>query len=189
MVCTAKRPNSPVMGERQFVSSCSAKNPGSTGKACDNFAVSPPVSSYPSLDVPGLYERIARNVVRLEVSFTASFDLQRQTSGNATGFVVDKALGYVVAYGVWLRYADTSRCTRRLILTNRHVVGPGPFWGHAVFYDERVVRCYPRYYDPVHDFGFLQYDPRVLGDLHVDGLDLSPDQAGGMTCLALAETP
>ncbi|KAK4067372.1 hypothetical protein Purlil1_13868 [Purpureocillium lilacinum] len=157
------------MGERQFVSSCSANTPGSTGKACDKFAVSPPVSSYPSLDVPGLFERIARNVVRLEVSFPASFDLQRQTSGNATGFVVDKALG--------------------LILTNRHVVGPGPFWGHAVFYDERVVRCYPRYYDPVHDFGFLQYDPQVLGDLHVDGLDLSPDQAGGMTCLALAETP
>lgn len=188
-MCIAKRPNSPVMGERQFVSICSANTPGSAGKVCDTFAVSPPVSSYPSLDVLGLFERIARNVVRLEVSFPASFDLQPQASSKATGFVVDKELGYVVANGVWLRYADTSRCARRLILTNRHVVGPGPFWGHAVFHDERIVRCYSRYYDPVHDFGFLHYDPQALGDLHVDGLDLSPDQAGGMTCLALAEAP
>lgn len=65
------------------------------------------------------------------------------------------------------------------ILTNRHVVGAGPFWGHCVFDNHEEVDCYPVYRDPVHDFGILRYDPKAIKYMTVDGLDLSPDQAKG----------
>jgi S1-C subfamily serine protease len=65
------------------------------------------------------------------------------------------------------------------ILTNRHVVGSGPFWGHCVFDNHEEVDCYPVYRDPVHDFGILRYDPKAIKYMHVDGLTLSPDQAKG----------
>ena len=64
-------------------------------------------------------------------------------------------------------------------MTNRHVVGSGPFWGHCVFDNHEEVDCYPVYRDPVHDFGILRYDPKAIKYMHVDGLDLSPDQAKG----------
>lgn len=65
------------------------------------------------------------------------------------------------------------------ILTNRHVVGSGPFWGHCVFDNHEEVDCYPVYRDPVHDFGILRYDPKAIKYMHVDGLTLSPDLAKG----------
>lgn len=67
------------------------------------------------------------------------------------------------------------------ILTNRHVVGSGPFWGHCVFDNHEEVDCYPVYRDPVHDFGILRYDPKAIKYMHVDGLTLSPDLAKGMS--------
>lgn len=69
----------------------------------------------------------------------------------------------------------------RYIMTNRHVVGSGPFWGHCVFDNHEEVDCYPVYRDPVHDFGILKYDPAAIKYMQVDGLELSPDQAKGMS--------
>lgn len=64
-------------------------------------------------------------------------------------------------------------------MTNRHVVGSGPFWGHCVFDNHEEVDCYPVYRDPIHDFGILRYDPKAIKYMHVDGLTLSPDLAKG----------
>lgn len=71
----------------------------------------------------------------------------------------------------------------RYILTNRHVVGAGPFWGHCVFDNHEEVDCYPVYRDPVHDFGILRYDPKAIKYMHIDGLELRPDLAKGMRSL------
>lgn len=76
----------------------------------------------------------------------------------------------------------------RYILTNRHVVGAGPFWGHCVFDNHEEVDCYPVYRDPVHDFGILRYDPKALKYMVVDGLDLRPDQAKGLFLLTIGES-
>ena len=51
-------------------------------------------------------ERIASSVVSIEVDATRAFDTEWNSSAQATGFVVDAERG--------------------LILTNRHVVTPGP---------------------------------------------------------------
>ena len=62
--------------------------------------------------------------------------------GQATGFVVDAERG--------------------LILTNRHVVTPGPVTSEATFLNREEVQLYPVYRDPVHDFGIYRYDPTKL---------------------------
>ena len=48
---------------------------------------------------------------------------------------------------------------RGLILTNRHVVTPGPVVAEAIFLNNEEVRLTPVYRDPVHDFGFLPVRP------------------------------
>ncbi|OAQ97955.1 hypothetical protein LLEC1_00524 [Akanthomyces lecanii] len=102
-------------------------------------------------------QKVVRNVVAIRFCQTCSFDTDPALTSEATGFVVDSERGY--------------------IMTNRHVVGAGPFWGHCVFDNHEEVDCYPVYRDPVHDFGILRYDPKAIKYMQVDGLDLTPDQA------------
>ncbi|PMB65612.1 Pro-apoptotic serine protease [Beauveria bassiana] len=102
--------------------------------------------------------RISRNVVVIKFSHTLPFDGDFAETSEATGFVVDAKRGY--------------------ILTNRHVAGPGPFWGLCIF-DQEAVSCRPLYIDPIHDFAFLKYDPEGIHNTEIDGLGLSPDGAFG----------
>jgi S1-C subfamily serine protease len=67
-------------------------------------------------------ERVVKNVVAIHFSQTCSFDTESALTSEATGFVVDAERGY--------------------ILTNRHVVGPGPFWGHCIFDNHEEVSCF-----------------------------------------------
>ncbi|KAF0318442.1 hypothetical protein GQ607_014360 [Colletotrichum asianum] len=102
-------------------------------------------------------EKVIRNVVSIRYCHTISFDGEPACSSEATGFVVDAHKGY--------------------ILTNRHVVGAGPFWGSVVFENHDEVDVYSLYCDPVHDFGFLRFDPKAVKHTHCDGLQLRPDLA------------
>lgn len=102
-------------------------------------------------------QKVVRNVVAIRFCQTCAFDTDPALTSEATGFVVDAERGY--------------------ILTNRHVVGSGPFWGHCVFDNHEEVDCYPVYRDPVHDFGILRYDPKAIKYMQVDGLSLTPEQA------------
>ena len=56
-----------------------------------------------------------------------------------------------------------------LILTNRHVVTPGPVVAEAVFQNREEVKVLPLYYDPIHDFGFFRFDPAALKFIAVEG--------------------
>lgn len=64
-------------------------------------------------------ESVIKSVVSIHFCQTCSFDTDLSTSSQATGFVVDAERGY--------------------ILTNRHVVGAGPFWGYCVFDNHEEV--------------------------------------------------
>jgi S1-C subfamily serine protease len=92
------------------------------------------------------------------VDSTRAFDTEWNSSTQATGFVVDAEQG--------------------LILTNRHVVTPGPVVAEAVFRNNEEVRLTPVYRDPVHDFGFFRFDPADLHYLDPAELPLRPDGAG-----------
>src|SRR5882672_5929669 len=87
-------------------------------------------------------ERIAGSVVSIDVDSTRAFDTEWNSTAQATGFVVDAERG--------------------LILTNRHVVTPGPVTAEATFLNREEVQLYPVYRDPVHDFGIYRYDPAKL---------------------------
>lgn len=105
-------------------------------------------------------ENVVRNVVSIRFCQTCSFDTDPALNSEATGFVVDSERGY--------------------ILTNRHVVGSGPFWGYCIFDNHEEVDAYPVYRDPVHDFGILKFDPKAIKYMPVKALTLRPDLAKGM---------
>jgi S1-C subfamily serine protease len=106
----------------------------------------------------GTLERISSGVVSIRVDSTRAFDTEWNSSSQATGFVVDAERG--------------------LILTNRHVVTPGPVVAEAIFLNNEEVRLTPIYRDPVHDFGFFQYDPEDLVYIQPAELPLAPGAAG-----------
>jgi S1-C subfamily serine protease len=102
-------------------------------------------------------ERVVKSVVSIHFSRPCSFDTAKAESGQATGFVVDAERGY--------------------ILTNRHVVGPGPFTGNCVFSNHERCDVYPVYRDPVHDFAFLSFKRENIRHMAVVALKLRPDLA------------
>ena len=101
--------------------------------------------------------RIAPSVVTIEIDQTRAFDTEWNQSSQATGFVVDAERG--------------------LILTNRHVVTPGPVIATAVFQNREEVELHAVYRDPVHDFGFYRYDPSRLRYVRPAALPLYPEGA------------
>ncbi|KAF2765287.1 Peptidase, trypsin-like protein [Teratosphaeria nubilosa] len=102
-------------------------------------------------------EKVVRNVVSIHFCQTCAFDTDSAVSSEATGFVVDAERGY--------------------ILTNRHVVGAGPFWGYCIFDNHEECDVYPVYRDPVHDFGILRFDPKKVKYMPLTQLELRPDLA------------
>jgi S1-C subfamily serine protease len=99
-------------------------------------------------------EKIASGVVTIQIDSTRAFDTEWNTSAQATGFVIDAKRG--------------------LILTNRHVVTPGPVTAQATFQNREEVQLYPVYRDPVHDFGIYRYDPAKLRFIQPAELPLFP---------------
>ncbi len=102
-------------------------------------------------------ERVAQSVVAIKIDSTRAFDTELNMSAQATGFVIDAKRG--------------------LILTNRHVVTPGPVTAEATFLNREEVQLHPVYRDPVHDFGLYRYDPSKLRFIKPPGLPLYPQGA------------
>ncbi|NNF52478.1 MAG: PDZ domain-containing protein [Gammaproteobacteria bacterium] len=102
-------------------------------------------------------ERISSGVISIRVDGTRAFDTEWNQTTQATGFIVDAERG--------------------LILTNRHVVMPGPVVAEAVFLNREEVDLKPVYRDPVHDFGFFRFDPEDLKFIKPAELPLAPEGA------------
>ena len=109
-----------------------------------------PIEENPAWD--RTLERIAASVLSIEIDQTRAFDTEWNQSSQATGFVVDAERG--------------------LILTNRHVVTPGPVVATAIFQNREEVELHAVYRDPVHDFGIYRYDPAKLRYLKPPALPL-----------------
>ncbi|XP_011006441.1 PREDICTED: protease Do-like 7 [Populus euphratica] len=101
--------------------------------------------------------KVVPAVVVLQTTACRSFDTELPSSGSATGFVVDK--------------------NRGIILTNRHVVKPGPVVAQAIFVNNEEIPVYPIYRDPVHDFGFFRYDPSEIQFHKYEEIPLAPEAA------------
>ncbi|KAI3726423.1 hypothetical protein L1987_66220 [Smallanthus sonchifolius] len=101
--------------------------------------------------------KVVPAVVVLRTTACRAFDTESAGSGYATGFVVDKRRG--------------------IILTNRHVVKPGPVAAEAMFVNREEIPVYPIYRDPVHDFGFFRFDPAAIQFLSYEEIPLAPEAA------------
>ncbi|GMM29269.1 Nma111 protein [Martiniozyma asiatica (nom. inval.)] len=108
-------------------------------------------------DWQSVTNEVVKSVVSIHFMQPVNFDTESCLCSEATGFVVDADLG--------------------IIMTNRHVVGPSPFVGHAVFDNHEEVEVIPIYRDPVHDFGFLKFDPKEVKYMKVQALPLCPEKA------------
>ncbi len=104
-----------------------------------------------------MLERISSGIVSLDVDVPRAFDTDFNQSSQATGFVIDIEQG--------------------LILTNRHVISPGPVRAKALFINREEAELHPVYRDPVHDFGFFRFDPAALQFLQPAELQLKPERA------------
>lgn len=100
-------------------------------------------------------EAVKPAVVSIRVSATRSFDTSSARFSYATGFIVDAQRG--------------------IILTNRHVVQSGPVVAEAILENNEEITLTPIYRDPVHDFGFFQFDPEDVRFLEPVSLPLRPD--------------
>ncbi|KAI3914976.1 hypothetical protein MKW98_020523 [Papaver atlanticum] len=101
--------------------------------------------------------KVVPAVVVLRTTATKAFDTEAAGASYATGFVVDKKRG--------------------IILTNRHVVKPGPVVAEATFVNREETPVFPIYRDPVHDFGFFRYDPGTVQFLSYEEILLAPEAA------------
>jgi len=102
-------------------------------------------------------DRVTPAVVVIRVNSPRAFDGGTTGYAVATGFVVDAERG--------------------LILTNRHVVTPGPVVAEAVFLDNEEVDVRAVYRDPVHDFGIFRFDPADVQFMDLAELALHPEGA------------
>ncbi|XP_042500130.1 protease Do-like 7 isoform X2 [Macadamia integrifolia] len=102
-------------------------------------------------------DKVVPAVVVLRTTGCRAFDTEAAGSSYATGFVVDKRRG--------------------IILTNRHVVKPGPVVAEAMFVNREEIPVHPIYRDPVHDFGFFRYDPGAIQFLSYEEIPLAPEAA------------
>ncbi|KAJ2259021.1 hypothetical protein GGI13_000261 [Coemansia sp. RSA 455] len=105
-----------------------------------------------------LQDRLRLSVVSISTSHCFYFGHASAASFNATGFVVDAEQG--------------------IILSNRHVMGPGPSFHKATFFNNQELFLQPTYYDPIHDFAFFRYDPADLKNSFVPKeIKLAPEKA------------
>jgi pro-apoptotic serine protease NMA111 len=102
-------------------------------------------------------EKVTQSVVSIRINAVRTFDTEGNKVTQATGFVVDAKRG--------------------IILTNRHVVNPGPITAEAIFSNSEEVDLIPIYRDPIHDFGFFKYDPKQLKFIQPQSLKLVDNKA------------
>ncbi|MDU0111944.1 PDZ domain-containing protein [Psychrosphaera aquimarina] len=98
-------------------------------------------------------ELVSSGVVSIQTDVPVSFDGKWNSSGYGTGFIVDSKRG--------------------IILTNRHIVTPGPVTAKAILINNEEIDLTPLYIDPVHDFGFYRYDPSQIKYLQPHQFKLS----------------
>ncbi|KAJ2698276.1 hypothetical protein FB645_005682 [Coemansia sp. IMI 203386] len=104
-----------------------------------------------------IQERLRDSIVAIECTGAFDFDTRLAGSSNATGFIVDVERG--------------------IVMSNRHVMGPGPSYHKGIFFNNVEVFLQPCYYDPIHDFSLFRYDPADLKEFKPKAIPLCPEKA------------
>ncbi|KAJ2771059.1 hypothetical protein IWQ57_002382 [Coemansia nantahalensis] len=104
-----------------------------------------------------LQDRLRNSIVSISSVVPMDFDTESRGGHNATGFIVDAEQG--------------------IVLSNRHVMAPGPSYHKGTFFNNQEIHLQPHYYDPVHDFSFFRYDPAELKGIVPVAIRLAPEKA------------
>jgi len=110
-------------------------------------------------------ERVVPSVVMIRSYTPQAFDGKNAGSSYATGFIVDAERG--------------------ILLTNRHVVQPGPVVAEAILQNNEEVQLQALYRDPIHDFGFFKFNPKDIKFMELNALTLRPSNARAGTEIRL----
>ncbi|KAJ1888175.1 hypothetical protein LPJ66_008707, partial [Kickxella alabastrina] len=139
----------------QDVNRAKRQRTGSVTSVCDGLGKAVLQNSVPMWQT--VSEGAFGGIVSIRFNQPVNFDTNPPMCSEATGFIVDAKRG--------------------IILTNRHVVGSGPFVGEAIMHDHEEVSVKAIYRDPIHDFGFLQFDPSKVKYMKLVEIRLSPENA------------
>lgn len=125
------------------------------------LALAAPLLAAPPAPPPPTWEaavdRVLPAVVTIRAASPRAFDTDFAGSSTATAFVVDRERG--------------------ILLTNRHVVEPGPVVAEAVLANHEEIPIVPIYRDPIHDFGFYRFNPADVRFQALPELELAPAAA------------
>ena len=115
----SQSPEDSTMTDYNSYAEASAETTAASGTGSDTPRLVAASGATDSAEWQQTIQRVVKCVVSIHFCQTASFDTDISMSSEATGFVVDAERGY--------------------ILTNRHVVCAGPFWGYVVFDNHEEV--------------------------------------------------
>ncbi|KAG5358467.1 Pro-apoptotic serine protease [Yarrowia sp. B02] len=101
--------------------------------------------------------RTVKCIVSVYFRHHEAVEFDHPLKSEASGFVVDKERG--------------------IIVTNRHVIGAGVFSGKIKFHNFEECKVDVLYCDPIHDFGFLKFDPDDIKHVAIGEISLRPDLA------------
>ncbi|KAJ3103726.1 serine protease [Phlyctochytrium planicorne] len=102
--------------------------------------------------------KIIPAIISIRLIAVRSFDTDHQGASQASGFIVDKERG--------------------IILSNRHVVHPGPVLAEGIFSQSKEeIKLIPIYRDPVHDFGFFKFNVKEIKYMELVEIPLAPEKA------------
>ena len=124
-----------------------------------------PAAARDTLEWQATIEKVILTVVQIRFCQTCTFDTDPAGASEATGFVVDAERGY--------------------ILTNRHVVGAGPFWGYCIFDNHEEVRLIFKLI--AFTSGTLLFSARSSTDVRTD-TTMSPASATSTLSIATPST-
>ncbi|KAG5368498.1 Pro-apoptotic serine protease [Yarrowia sp. C11] len=101
--------------------------------------------------------RTVKSIVSVSFRHYDSVEYDHPRKSTANGFVVDKKQG--------------------IVLVNRHVACSAVFSGKIKFHNSEECRVEVLYCDPIHDFGFLKFDPKNVEIETIGEISLRPDLA------------
>lgn len=99
--------------------------------------------------------RTVKCIVSVYFRHHEAVEFDHPLKSEASGFVVDKEQG--------------------IIVTNRHVIGAGVFSGKIKFHNFEECKVDVLYCDPIHDFGFLKFNPSDIKHVAIGEISLRPD--------------
>ncbi|KXS21250.1 hypothetical protein M427DRAFT_51499 [Gonapodya prolifera JEL478] len=102
-------------------------------------------------------ETAIQSIVSIRFIVSRHFDTWQPGTYNATGFIVDAEQG--------------------IILTNKHVTTDAPWIGKVSFRNSEEIPAWVVWRDPIHDFGFLRFDPSSIRFMRLRAIPLNPGAA------------